>query len=145
MDCDLEAGLLQAAEEIGWSEKSKKPNRGKGLAVCMKDGGGTYKVSSAAVKMNADGSVVLFTGTVEVGQGARTALSQVVRRRAGHSLRCRYRGATRYRRHSLRRQYQRQQFDGGDGLVGAARGAGFEAAIVRHAAKVLKTKAEQLR
>src|SRR5918994_4705327 len=44
----------------------------------MKDGGGTYKVSSAAVKMNSDGSVVLLTGTVEVGQGARTALSQIV-------------------------------------------------------------------
>jgi CO/xanthine dehydrogenase Mo-binding subunit len=78
VDCDLKAGLVRAAKEIGWSEKSKKPNRGKGLAVCMKDGGGTYKVSSAAVKMNADGSIVLMTGTVEVGQGARTALSQVV-------------------------------------------------------------------
>ena len=77
VDCDLKAGLLRAAKEIGWSDKKKK-NRGKGLAVCMKDGGGTYKVSSAAVKMNADGSVVLLTGTVEVGQGARTALSQVV-------------------------------------------------------------------
>ena len=49
----------------------------------MKDGGGTYKVSSAAVKMNADGSVVLLTGTVEVGQGARTALSQVVAEELG--------------------------------------------------------------
>lgn len=78
VDCDLKAGLLRAAKEIGWGEKSKKSNRGKGLAVCMKDGGGTYKVSSAAVKMNADGSIVLLTGTVEVGQGARTALSQVV-------------------------------------------------------------------
>jgi CO/xanthine dehydrogenase Mo-binding subunit len=78
VDCDLKAGLLQAAEEIGWNQKVTKPNRGRGLAVCMKDGGGTYKVSSAAVKMNADGSVVLLTGTVEVGQGARTALSQVV-------------------------------------------------------------------
>ncbi len=77
VDCDLKAGLLRAAKEIGWNGK-KKANRGKGLAVCMKDGGGTYKVSSAAVKMNADGSVVLLTGTVEVGQGARTALSQVV-------------------------------------------------------------------
>jgi CO/xanthine dehydrogenase Mo-binding subunit len=77
VDCDLKAGLMRAAKEIGWGEKSKKPNRGKGLAVCMKDGGGTYKVSSAAVKMNADGSIVLLTGTVEVGQGARTALSQV--------------------------------------------------------------------
>jgi len=78
LDCDLKAGLLQAAEEIGWKQKNTQPNRGRGLAVCMKDGGGTYKVSSAAVKMNADGSVVLLTGTVEVGQGARTALSQVV-------------------------------------------------------------------
>ncbi|MGH7809803.1 MAG: xanthine dehydrogenase family protein molybdopterin-binding subunit, partial [Candidatus Binatia bacterium] len=83
VDCDLKAGLLQAAEEIGWHEKNLKPNRGKGLAVCMKDGGGTYKVSSAAVKMNADGSVVLLTGTVEVGQGARTALSQVVAEELG--------------------------------------------------------------
>src|SRR5512145_1732536 len=83
VDCDLKAGLMRAAKEIGWGEKSKKPNRGKGLAVCMKDGGGTYKVSSAAVKMNADGSVVLLTGTVEVGQGARTALSQVVAEELG--------------------------------------------------------------
>jgi CO/xanthine dehydrogenase Mo-binding subunit len=44
----------------------------------MKDGGGTYKVSSAAVKMNSDGSVILLTGTVEIGQGARTALAQIV-------------------------------------------------------------------
>jgi CO/xanthine dehydrogenase Mo-binding subunit len=78
VDCDLKAGLVRAAEAIGWRHKSKKAYRGKGLAVCMKDGGGTYKVSSAAVKMNADGSIVLLTGTVEVGQGARTALSQVV-------------------------------------------------------------------
>jgi len=82
VDCDLKAGLRQAAEEIGWGAKKKTPSTnkatGRGLAVCMKDGGGTYKVSSAAVKMNADGSVVLLTGTVEVGQGARTALSQIV-------------------------------------------------------------------
>ena len=82
VDCDLKAGLLRAAKNIGWNGK-KQPNRGQGLAVCMKDGGGTYKVSSAAVKMNADGSVVLLTGTVEIGQGARTALSQVVAEELG--------------------------------------------------------------
>ena len=43
----------------------------------MKDGGGTYKVASAAIKLNSDGSAVLFTGTVEIGQGCRTALAQV--------------------------------------------------------------------
>ena len=83
VDCDLKAGLLRVAKEIGWQQKNRKPNRGKGLAVCMKDGGGTYKVASAAVKMNADGSVVLLTGTVEIGQGARTALSQVVAEELG--------------------------------------------------------------
>jgi len=78
VDCDLKEGLLRAAKAIGWGKKSAKPNRGKGLACCMKDGGGTYKVATAAVKMNADGSITLLTGTVEVGQGARTALSQMV-------------------------------------------------------------------
>jgi CO/xanthine dehydrogenase Mo-binding subunit len=77
VDCDLKAGLLRAAKEIGWN-KNSEPNRGKGLACCMKDGGGTYKVASAAVKMNSDGSIILLTGTVELGQGARTALSQIV-------------------------------------------------------------------
>jgi CO/xanthine dehydrogenase Mo-binding subunit len=78
VDCNLKDGLRRAAIAIGWERKTKTPFRGKGLAVCMKDGGGTYKVSSAAVKMNADGSLVLLTGTVEVGQGALTALSQIV-------------------------------------------------------------------
>ena len=78
VDCDLKEGLLRAAKEIGWHKQDNKPNRGKGLACCMKDGGGTYKVASAAVKMNSDGSIILLTGTVEIGQGARTALSQIV-------------------------------------------------------------------
>jgi CO/xanthine dehydrogenase Mo-binding subunit len=86
VDCDLRAGLLRAAEGIGWEHKSRKPNRGKGLACCMKDGGGTYKVASAAVKMNADGSIILLTGTVEIGQGARTALSQIVAEELGVPL-----------------------------------------------------------
>ena len=78
VDCDLAEGLQHAAKAIGWGDNGVNRNRGKGLACCMKDGGGTYKVSSAAVKMNSDGSVVLLTGTVEIGQGARTALSQIV-------------------------------------------------------------------
>ena len=86
VDCDLKGGLLRAAQAIGWSNNDPKPNRGKGLACCMKDGGGTYKVSSAAVKMNSDGSIVLLTGTVEIGQGARTALSQIVAEELGVPL-----------------------------------------------------------
>jgi CO/xanthine dehydrogenase Mo-binding subunit len=78
VDCDLADGLAQAATAIGWNRKRSGIGRGKGLSCCMKDGGGTYKVSSAVVKMTVDGSIVLSTGTVEVGQGAYTALSQVV-------------------------------------------------------------------
>jgi CO/xanthine dehydrogenase Mo-binding subunit len=78
VDCDLEEGLLKVANAIKWKENSNKPNRAKGLSCCIKDAGGTYKVAGATVKMSSDGSIVLLTGTVEVGQGARTALSQVV-------------------------------------------------------------------
>jgi CO/xanthine dehydrogenase Mo-binding subunit len=86
VDCDLKEGLLLAAKSISWGQKNGKANRGKGVACCMKDGGGTYKIASAAVKMISDGSVVLLTGTVELGQGARTALSQVVAEEMGLSL-----------------------------------------------------------
>jgi CO/xanthine dehydrogenase Mo-binding subunit len=78
VDCDLKEGLLKVADAIGWREKSANPNRAKGISCCIKDAGGTYKVAGATVKMSSDGSVVLLTGTVEVGQGPRTALSQVV-------------------------------------------------------------------
>ncbi len=86
VDCNLKEGLLLAAKAIGWQQKRSRLNRGKGLACCMKDGGGTYKVASAAVKMNSDGSITLLTGTVEVGQGARTALSQIVAEELGVPL-----------------------------------------------------------
>ena len=78
IDCDLKEGLLKVAQALEWKKRPAKPNTGKGLSCCIKDAGGTYKVAGAAVKMSADGSAVLLTGTVEVGQGARTALSQVV-------------------------------------------------------------------
>jgi CO/xanthine dehydrogenase Mo-binding subunit len=78
VDCDLKEGLLKVADAIKWRQKSAQPNRAKGISCCMKDAGGTYKVAGATVKMSSDGSVVLLTGTVEVGQGPRTALSQVV-------------------------------------------------------------------
>ena len=85
LDCNLKEGLLLTADAIGWKKRSKGPNQGKGLACCIKDGGGTYKVSSAAVKMNPDGSVVLLTGTVELGQGAHTSMTQVVAEELGVS------------------------------------------------------------
>ena len=144
VDCDLKAGLLQAAEEIGWKQKITKPNRGRGLAVCMKDGGGTYKVSSAAVKMNADGSVVLLTGTVEVGQGARTALSQVCAEELGIPFAAVTVAQldTEITPYDVNTNASSSMVVMGLSVQRAAQD--LKRQIVRHAAKVLKTKGEQL-
>ncbi len=84
IDCDLKAGLKSVAQAIGWNARpngrrnagSKKS--GIGIATAMKDGGGTNKPANAAVTIFNDGSVLLSTGSVEVGQGMRTAFLQVV-------------------------------------------------------------------
>ena len=78
VDCDLKEGLLKVADGLKWKERITKPYTGKGIGMCMKDAGGTYKVAGATVRISSDGSVMLLTGTVEIGQGPRTALSQIV-------------------------------------------------------------------
>jgi len=140
--------LLQAAEEIGWSAKKRMPSSGKalgkGLAVCMKDGGGTYKVSSAAVKMNADGSVLLLTGTVEVGQGARTALSQVVAEELGIP----YHAVTVAQLDTDVTPYDVNTNASSStvvmGLSVQRAAQDLKRQLLRHAARILKTKPEQL-
>jgi CO/xanthine dehydrogenase Mo-binding subunit len=84
IDCDLKAGLKSVAQAIGWDarpngeQNSGTKRTGIGIATAMKDGGGTNKPANAAVTMFNDGSVLLSTGSVEVGQGMRTAFLQVV-------------------------------------------------------------------
>jgi CO/xanthine dehydrogenase Mo-binding subunit len=84
IDCDLKAGLKSVAQAIGWDRRPKgeqssgSKKRGIGIATAMKDGGGTNKPANAAVTIFNDGSVLLSTGSVEVGQGMRTAFLQVV-------------------------------------------------------------------
>jgi CO/xanthine dehydrogenase Mo-binding subunit len=84
IDCDLKAGLKSVAEAIAWEARDNKKDKstskktGIGIATAMKDGGGTNKPANAAVKIFNDGSVLLSTGSVELGQGMRTAFLQVV-------------------------------------------------------------------
>jgi CO/xanthine dehydrogenase Mo-binding subunit len=84
IDCDLKAGMKRIAEAVGWQSGSKNDvqngpkKKGIGIATAVKDGGGTNKPANAAVKIFNDGSVLLSTGSVEVGQGMRTAFLQVV-------------------------------------------------------------------
>jgi CO/xanthine dehydrogenase Mo-binding subunit len=82
MDADLGAGLQQTAAAIDWSSSS----RGKGLACAFKDGGMTHSVSSAVVRVHADGSITLFTASIEHGQGSTTILAQIVAETLGVAL-----------------------------------------------------------
>ena len=77
--------LQRTAAAIGWKgteEQSamlpgKSVVRGKGLAVAIKSTT-TPTTSSASVRLNGDGSAVLLTSSVDMGQGALTSLAQIV-------------------------------------------------------------------
>jgi len=83
IDCDLRSELKLLAENIGWGKQDPESRirpgikRGKGIACGVKDGGGVNKEANAVVKILIDGSVILFFGAVEIGQGVRTALMQI--------------------------------------------------------------------
>ena len=74
LDADLGDDLRCLATSLGW------PGTGSssvGLGVSASDAG-AYPTSTAAVRIHADSSVTLFTGSTELGQGSRTVLSQIV-------------------------------------------------------------------
>jgi CO/xanthine dehydrogenase Mo-binding subunit len=59
---------------------------GFGVACAYKDGGGTHTVSTAVVRIHADGSVSVLAGTAEHGQGSATALAQIAAETLGVPL-----------------------------------------------------------
>jgi CO/xanthine dehydrogenase Mo-binding subunit len=78
IDADLAMGTRLAAEGIGWERSTKsEPGTGIGIAVGVSDSE-AMPVSVALVRLLADGSVIVMAGSTEVGQGARTVLSQIV-------------------------------------------------------------------
>ena len=81
--------VKQVAEAIGWQgnaeQVARSPSgkvRGKGLAVMIKTTM-TPSNSAAIVRLNADGSAVLLTSSVEIGQGMLTSLAQIVAEELG--------------------------------------------------------------
>lgn len=84
VDCDMREGLRRVAMEIGWGDKLE-PDCGIGVSCALKDGGGNYKISEARIEVNADGKATLFEGTVEIGQGAHTALRKIAAQELGLS------------------------------------------------------------
>ncbi len=74
-DGEWPEALRRAAELIGWG--SPPPvGRGRGIAVGLKEGP-TTGLSYSTVRLLADGSVVVYAGTSDMGQGARTIFAQI--------------------------------------------------------------------
>jgi len=72
--------LQAVVKALGKKASPSAPNRkrGHGLACLMKSPVmRTNAQSGAIIRFNEDGSVTLYTGAVEIGQGANTVLSQI--------------------------------------------------------------------
>ncbi len=74
----------RAAELIEWGSPPA-PGRGRGLAVGLKSGP-TTGLSYSTVRLLADGSVIVYAGTSDMGQGARTILAQIAAQELGAPL-----------------------------------------------------------
>jgi len=81
LDADLVGDIRKVADALEWG--SARPDGvGRGLGVGLL-AAGAHPVSSAIVRLEADGSVVLLVSTTELGQGARTVFSQIVAQELG--------------------------------------------------------------
>jgi CO/xanthine dehydrogenase Mo-binding subunit len=83
-DGDWEQTVRRAAELIGWGSPLP-PGRGRGLAVGMK-AGPTTGLSYSTIRLLADGSVIVYAGTSDMGQGARTVFAQIAATELGAPL-----------------------------------------------------------
>ncbi|MGH2477546.1 MAG: xanthine dehydrogenase family protein molybdopterin-binding subunit, partial [Candidatus Limnocylindrales bacterium] len=83
-DGDWAVALRRAAEMIDWSTPAPA-GRGRGIAVGLKSGP-TTGLSYSTVRLLVDGSVVVYAGTSDMGQGARTIFAQIAADELGAPL-----------------------------------------------------------
>ncbi|HUP82562.1 MAG TPA: molybdopterin cofactor-binding domain-containing protein, partial [Candidatus Limnocylindria bacterium] len=83
-DGDWAEATKRAAELAGW-DKPAPEGRGRGFALGIKSGP-TTGLSYSMVKLRADGSAVVYCGTQDIGQGARTIFAQIAAHELGIAL-----------------------------------------------------------
>lgn len=79
-----EQTLEKAAELVGWGDPLP-PNTGRGIALGIKPGA-TSGLSQSLVRLLFDGSAIVYCGTSDMGQGARTLWQQIVAEELGVEL-----------------------------------------------------------
>ncbi len=84
LDADLAADLDLVAEALDWGSPVPE-GRGRGLAISASDAG-SEPVTTAIVRVLYDGSVIVGTGSTEIGQGSSTVLAQIAAAELGVDL-----------------------------------------------------------
>ena len=79
MDCDFTAGLDEVATRLALGKASsvEHEKRGRGVAVGIKDAGGTGNHAQAIVRVSQSGDVLVSAAVVDVGQGVAPALCRI--------------------------------------------------------------------
>jgi CO/xanthine dehydrogenase Mo-binding subunit len=82
MDSDLLAGVDEVVERLGYRQRRPSLSdpakvRGLGLSIGLKDGGGGANHAQASVKVLPSGRAIVSAATLEIGQGAATALCRI--------------------------------------------------------------------
>jgi CO/xanthine dehydrogenase Mo-binding subunit len=80
-DGDWSEVLRRAGEAVGWGTPLPE-GRGRGIAMGLK-AGPTTAASYSIVRLHLDGSVTVYSGTSDMGQGARTVFTQIVSEELG--------------------------------------------------------------
>ena len=89
--CGMKDCMEAVAQAARWEEKrNQKGFRGIGLANMIHAGAGArfygYNAADAFVKLSDDGTVTLITSALDMGQGAHTAMAQIVAEELGVSM-----------------------------------------------------------
>lgn len=89
--CGMKECMEAAVQAARWKEKrNQKGFRGIGLANMIHAGAGArfygYNAADAFVKLSDDGTVTLITSALDMGQGAHTAMAQIVAEELGVSM-----------------------------------------------------------
>lgn len=82
LDADLAADLDLVGGSLDRHQPVDRSWYGVGIA-CSASDAGAFPVSSAIVRVQADGSVIVSSGSTEMGQGSRSALAQIAAEELG--------------------------------------------------------------